>query len=76
MHGPSQLSTPLYSQLIFRIYAAMNGLGGGAKTEFFPGPGKSQVRHWPQPPSTGLVYSTFVDQSSHVQKLLLLKLWL
>ena len=29
LRGPSQLSTPLYSQLILRIYAAMNGLGGG-----------------------------------------------
>jgi len=27
----STVSTPLYSQLILRIYAAMNGLGGGAK---------------------------------------------
>jgi len=35
--GPSQLSTPLCSQLILRIHAAMNGLGGGAKTEFAPG---------------------------------------
>jgi len=33
--GPSQLSTPLYSKLLLRIYAAMNGLlGGGAKIEF------------------------------------------
>jgi len=46
LQGPSQLSTPLYSQLILRIYAAMNGLGGGAKTEFVPGRGKPQVRHW------------------------------
>jgi len=29
LQGPSQLSTPLYSQLILRIYAAMNGLGAG-----------------------------------------------
>ena len=36
---PSQLSTPLYSQLILRIYAAMNVLGGVAKTEFAPGAG-------------------------------------
>jgi len=28
LEGPSQLSTPLYCQLILRIYAAMNGLGG------------------------------------------------
>jgi len=37
---PNQLSTPLYSQLILRIYTAMNGLGGVAKTEFAPGRGK------------------------------------
>ena len=37
MQGPSQLSTPLYFQLILHIYAATNGLGGGAKTEFVPG---------------------------------------
>jgi len=30
----------------------------------------------PQLPSTGPVYSTFVDQSSQVETLLLLKLWL
>jgi len=36
MQGPSQLLTPLYSQLILPIYAAMNGLGGGAKTKFAP----------------------------------------
>ena len=35
--GPSQLSTPLYSLLIFRIYAATNVLGGGAKTDFVAG---------------------------------------
>jgi len=40
LQGPSQLSTPLYSQLILRIDAARNGLGGGAKTEFAPGRGK------------------------------------
>jgi len=41
LQGPSQLSTPLYSQLILRIYAAMNGMGGGvAKTGFAPGRGK------------------------------------
>jgi len=40
LQSPSQLSTPLYSQLILRIYAAMNGLGGGAKTEFTPVRGK------------------------------------
>jgi len=39
LQGPSQLSTPLYSQHILRIYAAMNELGGGAKTEFVPGAG-------------------------------------
>jgi len=35
--GPSQLSTPLYSKLILRIYAAMNGMGEGVKIEFVPG---------------------------------------
>jgi len=35
-----ELSMPLYSQLILRIYAAMNGQGGGGKTEFAPGRGK------------------------------------
>jgi len=50
LQGPSQLSTPLYSQLILRIYDAMNGLGGGgAKTEFAPGRGKPEVRHWVRP---------------------------
>jgi len=39
LQGPSQLSTSLYYQLILRIYAAMNRLGGGAKTEFPPGAG-------------------------------------
>ena len=39
LQGPSQLSTPFYSQLILRIHATMNGLGGGAKTEFAPGRG-------------------------------------
>jgi len=37
LQGPSQLSTSLYSHLMLRIYAAMNGLGGGAKTDFAPG---------------------------------------
>jgi len=46
LQGPSKLSTPRYSQLILRIYAAMNGLVGGSKTEFTPGRGKPQVRHW------------------------------
>ena len=41
LQGPSQFSTPFHSQLILRIYAAMNGLGGGAKTEFAPWRGKS-----------------------------------
>jgi len=40
LQGLRQLSTPLYFQFILRIYAAMNGLGGGAKTEFAPGGGK------------------------------------
>ena len=34
------------------------------------------LRLRPQPPRTGHVYSTFVDQSSQVEKFLLLKLWL
>jgi len=29
--GPSQLWTPLYTQLTLRIYAGTNGLGDGAK---------------------------------------------
>ena len=39
--GPSQLSTPLYYQLILRFYSAMNGLGGDAKTEPTPGRGET-----------------------------------
>ena len=39
LQGPSQFPTPLDSQLILRIYTSMNGLGGGAKTEFAPGAG-------------------------------------
>jgi len=38
--GPESAFDALYSQLILRISAAMNGLGGGAKTEFAPGCGK------------------------------------
>jgi len=38
--GPESAFDALYSQLILRIYAAMNGPGGGAKTEFDPGRGK------------------------------------
>jgi len=45
MRNPSQLSTPLYSQLTFLVQVASNGLGGGAQTEFVPGRGKPQVRH-------------------------------
>jgi len=45
----SQLSTPLYSQLILRIYAAMNGLGGSAKTEVAPGAGNPRY-------ATGYMY--------------------
>ena len=37
LQSPSQLTTPLYSQLILRIYAAMNRLGGGAKMSLPPG---------------------------------------
>jgi len=40
LQDPSQLSTPFYLQLILRIYAALNGLGGGAKIEFAAGRGK------------------------------------
>jgi len=39
--GPNQLSTPLNSLLTLRIYAATNGLGGGAQTDFVPGRGKT-----------------------------------
>ena len=39
MRGPTQLSTLLYSQLILRICAATNGLGGGAQTVVVPGRG-------------------------------------
>ena len=49
MQSLSQLSTPLYSQLILRIYAAMNGLGGGAKTEVAPGAGNPRY-------ATGYMY--------------------
>jgi len=38
--GPESAFDALLSQLILRIYAAMNRLGGGAKTEFAPGCGK------------------------------------
>jgi len=37
LQGLSQLSTFLYSQIILRFYAAINGLGGDAKTEFASG---------------------------------------
>jgi len=40
MRYPIQLSTPLNSQLTFRIYAATKGPGGGAKTDFAPWRGK------------------------------------
>jgi len=40
MRHPSQLSTPLYSQLVLCIYVAANGLRGGAQTDFVPGHGK------------------------------------
>jgi len=35
--GPNQLSLPFHSQFTLRIYTAMNGLGGRAKTDFVPG---------------------------------------
>jgi len=38
--GPGSAFDAPNTQLIRRIYAAMNGLGGGAKTEFAPGRGK------------------------------------
>ena len=37
LQGPSQLSTPLYSQLILRIYAVMNRMGGAPKVILPPG---------------------------------------
>jgi len=37
LQGPSQFSTPLYSQLTLRIYAAMNRLGGAPKLSLPPG---------------------------------------
>jgi len=40
MRGPNQLSTPLYSQLMLSIYAATNGLGGGAQADFVLGRGE------------------------------------
>jgi len=41
MRSPSQLSTSLINyQPIFRIYAAIDGLGGGAKSDFVPRRGK------------------------------------
>jgi len=43
--GPeSAFDAPLFP-IILRISAAMNGLGGGVKTEFAPGRGKPSVRH-------------------------------
>jgi len=41
-NAPSQVLTPLYSQVILRIYAASatNGLGGGAQIDYVPGHGK------------------------------------
>jgi len=41
MQVTSQLSTPLHYELILRIYAATNGLGGGVKIEFVPGRGET-----------------------------------
>jgi len=49
LQGPSQLSKPLYSQIILRIHAAMNGLGGGAETEFVPGRWKVETLGTPLP---------------------------
>jgi len=37
MRDPTQLFLPFYSQFTLRIYTAMNGLGGGAQTDFVPG---------------------------------------
>jgi len=36
---------PLYSQIILRIYAVTNRLGGGAQNDFDPGRAKPWVRH-------------------------------
>jgi len=44
--GPIQLPTPLCFQLTLRIYAAKNGLGAGAQTDFVLGRGKPEVGHW------------------------------
>jgi len=38
--GPESAFDALLFLLILHIYAAMNGLGGGAKTEFAPWRGK------------------------------------
>ena len=45
MRSPSQLSTPLYSQLILRIYAVTNGLSGGAQIDC-PRAQETWVGHW------------------------------
>jgi len=37
---PESGSTPLYSYITLRTYDVMNGLGGGAQTDFVPGRGK------------------------------------
>jgi len=37
VQGPAQLSTPLYSQLTLRIYAATKEMGGNAQIDFVPG---------------------------------------
>ena len=37
--GPESAFDALYYQLILRIYAAMNGLGGGLKLSLSPGAG-------------------------------------
>ena len=41
----SPLRSRMSGNLIRSICAAVNGLGGGAKTEFAPGRGKPKVRH-------------------------------
>jgi len=44
--GPGSAFDAPSFQLTLRIYAAMNGLGGGAKMDFLPERGKPCVRHW------------------------------
>ena len=43
--SPCQISTLFYTQLTLFVYAATNGLGGGAQTDFVLWRAKHQVRH-------------------------------